>query len=109
MTKPSMPAASRRHFLVDFNTVLKLFGKRYFLIFYFGRHLHPRQQQKLVNQHKFANWLVLLFVIVLLGGFVFGATQLVSWRLHQNDIETVGARHAPAHAARITTGPQSTA
>ncbi len=91
-TKPNMYSGNRRHFLVDFNGVFNLFGKRYFMIFYFGRHLHPRQQKKLVNQRKFANWLVLLFVVVFVGGFVLGITQLVYWRLHQDDIKHSGAR-----------------
>lgn len=76
---------ARRHFLVDINTVLNLFGKRFFLIFYFGKHLHPRQQT-LVNQRTTGNWLVLLFVGVLVAGFVYGLVQMVVWRLD----------HAPA-------------
>ncbi len=71
---------TRRHFLVDINTVLNLFGKRFFLIFYFGKHLHPRQQT-LVNQRTTGNWLVMLFVGVLLAGFVYGVVQMVMWRL----------------------------
>ena len=73
---------NRRHFLVDINTVFSLFGKRYFLIFYFGRHLHPRQRAQLVNQRTAANWLVVLVALVLLGGFVFGIAELLTWRMN---------------------------
>lgn len=72
---------SRRHFLVDINTVFRLFGKHYFLIFYFGRHLHPRQQTQLVNQRTAGNWLVMGLVVVLLAGFIYGVVQMVVWRL----------------------------
>lgn len=72
---------NRRHFLVDINTVFALFGKRYFLIFYFGRHLHPRQRQRLVNQRRAGNWLVILMVFALLAGAIFGIFELVTWRL----------------------------
>ena len=71
---------TRRHFLVDINTVLNLFGKRFFLIFYFGKHLHPRQTT-LVNQRTAGNWLVVLFVGILLAGFIYGIVQMVVWRL----------------------------
>lgn len=71
---------NRHHFLVDINTVLGLFGRRYFLIFYFGRHLHPRQREQLVNQRA-GNWLVLLVILVLLAGFVYGAWEMIAWRL----------------------------
>lgn len=72
---------SRRHFLVDINTVFGLFGKRYFLIFYFGRHLHPRQREQLVNQRRTGNWLVIIFILLLLTGLVVGTWQMVAWRL----------------------------
>lgn len=71
---------NRHHFLVDINTVLNLFGKRFFLIFYFGRHLHPRQQT-MVNQRTAGNWLVIVFVALLLAGFVYGVAQMVMWRM----------------------------
>ena len=73
---------NRRHFLVDINTVFSLFGKRYFLIFYFGRHLHPRQRAQLVNQRTAANWLVVLVTVVLLAGFAYGLVELVMWRMN---------------------------
>lgn len=71
---------NRHHFLVDINTVLNLFGKRFFLIFYFGRHLHPRQQT-MVNQRTAGNWLVIVFAALLLVGFVYGVAQMVMWRM----------------------------
>jgi len=71
---------NRRHFWVDINTVLKLFGKRYFLIFYFGRHLHPRQRE-LVNQRTWGNWLVIIGAALLLAGFAYGAVEMVLWRM----------------------------
>ena len=74
-------AERRRHFLVDINTVFGLLGKRYFLIFYFGRHLHPRQRNQLVNQRTASNWLVVIFVLLVITGFVFGVMELVAWRL----------------------------
>lgn len=79
------PGENRRHFLVDINTVLSLFGKRYFLIFYFGRHLHPRQRAQLVNQRTAANWLVILVAGVLLAGFVYGVVELATWRMNGVD------------------------
>lgn len=72
---------SRRHFLVDINTVFGLLGKRYFLIFYFGRHLHPRQREQLVNQRTAGNWLVLALILLLVAGFVFGIMEIMAWRL----------------------------
>jgi len=75
---------NRRHFLVDINTVLNLFGKRFFLIFYFGRHLHPRQQSQ-VNQRTMGNWLVIMFVLLLVVGSIYGAVQMVMWRIDQGD------------------------
>lgn len=75
---------NRRHFLVDINTVLNLFGKQFFLIFYFGRHLHPRQQTQ-VNQRTFGNWLVIVFVLLLLLVSIYGAVQMVMWRMDQGD------------------------
>ncbi|HEY9164005.1 MAG TPA: hypothetical protein VIN57_05280 [Magnetovibrio sp.] len=75
---------NRRHFLVDINTVLSLFGKRYFLIFYFGKHLHPRQREQLVNQRTMGNWLAIGFVLLLLAGFAFGVWGMIMWRLGQN-------------------------
>lgn len=76
------PPDSRRHFLVDINTVFSLFGKRYFLIFYFGRHLHPRQRAQLVNQRKATNWLVIILAALVLAGFAYGLAELVTWRLN---------------------------
>lgn len=75
-------ADNRRHFLVDINTVFSLFGKRYFLIFYFGRHLHPRQRAQLVNQRTAANWLVILVALVMLAGFAYGIIELMMWRMN---------------------------
>jgi len=87
MTPPEnrdfMNQENRNHFLVDINKVFSLFGKRYFVIFYFGRHLHPRQQAQLVNQHKAANWVVVLGAILLVAGFVYGLVELVAYRLSQ--------------------------
>lgn len=88
-------ADNRRHFMVDINTVFSLFGKRYFLIFYFGRHLHPRQREQLVNQRTLGNWLVVAFLLLVLAGFVYGAAQMVAWRL-SNDAQ------APAGAGSFT-------
>lgn len=78
-------AENRRHFLVDINTVFSLFGKRYFLIFYFGRHLHPRQRQQLVNQRRAGNWLVIVMILMLLAGAIYGIMELVTWRLGNSD------------------------
>ena len=72
---------SRRHFLVDINTVFGLLGKRYFLIFYFGRHLHQRQREQLVNQRTAGNWMVIVFILLLLVGFVYGVIEIMAWRL----------------------------
>lgn len=82
---------NRRHFLVDINTVLNLFGKRYFLIFYFGKHLHPRQREQLVNQRTVGNRLAITFVLLLLAGFVFGVWGMIMWRLGQDSAGPVGA------------------
>lgn len=75
------PRETRRHFLVDINTVFGLLGKRYFLIFYFGRHLHPRQREQLVNQRTAGNWLVIALILLLVAGFVFGIMEIMAWRL----------------------------
>ena len=74
---------NRNHFLVDINRVFSLFGKRYFIIFYFGRHLHPRQKEKLVNQKKAANWVVLLVALAILAGSAYALFELVAYRLNQ--------------------------
>lgn len=79
--QPTGTHDNRRHFIVDLNTVFGLFGKSYFLIFYLGRHLHPRQREQLVNQRTASNWLVILMTLILLAGFVYGVSALVSWRL----------------------------
>lgn len=84
-TEPSVEPrenSNRRHFLVDINTVLNFFGKQFFLIFYFGRHLHPRQQSQ-VNQRTFGNWLVIIFVLLLVVVSIYGAVQMVMWRMDQ--------------------------
>lgn len=94
-------AENRRHFLVDINTVFGLFGKRYFLIFYFGRHLHPRQRAQLVNQRRAANWLVVALTALLLAGFVFGLIELVQWRTNGGD--------QPAGAGSFTSLPTALA
>lgn len=78
-----MNQENRNHFLVDINKVLNLFGTRYFVIFYFGRHLHPRQQQQLVNQRRGANVVVIAIIALLLLGCVYGLLELVSYRLNQ--------------------------
>ena len=84
--KAELPAKritdNRSHFLVDINTVFPFIGKRYFLIFYFGRHLHPRQTQR-VNQRRAANWFIVLLLVAGLVGIVYGIAELVSWRLQQ--------------------------
>lgn len=79
--QPTGAQDNRRHFMVDLNTVFGLFGKRYFLIFYLGRHLHPRQREQLVNQRTASNWLVVLIILILLAGFVYGVSAMVTWRL----------------------------
>ncbi len=71
---------SREHFLVDMNHVFNFFGKRYFFIFYFGRHLHPRQRDG-VNRRKWANSGVWLSVIVSLSVSSYGLVQLIAYRL----------------------------
>lgn len=100
MTDPQQNAQSndgkratdnRRHFLVDINTVLSLFGKRYFLIFYFGKHLHPRQREQLVNQRTFGNGFVLIVALLVLAGFVFGVFEMAAWRLGQDSAAPAGA------------------
>ena len=78
---PGHNPENRRHFLVDINTVFGLFGKHYFFIFYFGRHLHPRQREQLVNQRTGGNWLVIFLIVLLLAGFVLGAMEMIAWRL----------------------------
>lgn len=84
MNEPKSGGApeSRRHFLVDINTVFSLFGKRYFVIFYLGRHLHPRQREQLVNQHRVGNGFVLLLLLLLFAGFVYGMLQMAAWRMN---------------------------
>ena len=77
-----MNQENRNHFLVDINKVISFFGTRYFLIFYFGRHLHPRQQQQLVNQRRSANGAVVFFILLVIAGFIFGLLELVSYRLN---------------------------
>jgi len=89
--QPAGYQESRRHFLVDINTIFSLFGKRYFLIFYFGRHLHPRQREQLVNQRTIGNWVVIAFVLLMLAGFLYGVVQLVSWRLSEGGMAPSGA------------------
>jgi hypothetical protein len=76
---------NRRHFLVDINTVLNFFGKRYFLIFYFGQHLHPRQREQLINQRKVGNRLAIALALLLLTGFVLGVWGMIMWRLGQDN------------------------
>ena len=82
---------NRRHFLVDINTVLGLFGKRYFLIFYFGRHLHPRQREQLVNQRRAGNWVVIFIILMLLAGFVLGVMEVIAWRMGNASDNPAGA------------------
>ncbi len=82
---------NRGHFLVDINTVFPFLGKRYFLIFYFGRHLHPRQQNQLVNQRTMGNWAVILLMGALLFGFAYAALQIIDWRLDQSTAPPSGA------------------
>ena len=82
---------NRGHFLADINTVFPFLGKRYFLIFYFGRHLHPRQQNQLVNQRTMGNWIVILLMGALLFGFAYGALQVIDWRLDQGTVVPKGA------------------
>lgn len=88
---PNRATDNRRHFLVDINTVLNLFGKRYFLIFYFGQHLHPRQREQLINQRKVGNRLAIALALLLLAGFVFGAWGMIMWRLGQDNAGPAGA------------------
>ena len=82
---------NRGHFLVDINTVFPLLGKRYFLIFYFGRHLHPRQKNLLVNQRTLGNWAVIVILGAVLFGFAYGAAQIIGWRLDQESSAPSGA------------------
>ena len=82
---------NRGHFLVDINTVFPFLGKRYFLIFYFGRHLHPRQKDQLVNQRTLGNWAVIVLLGALLFGFVYATSQIIGWRLDQGSSTPSGA------------------
>ena len=76
-----MNQENRNHFLVDINKVFSFLGTRYFVIFYFGRHLHPRQQQQLVNQRRGANWAVILLIFLVLAGCTYGLVELIAYRL----------------------------
>ncbi len=94
MNEPTQNAGgqdNRRHFIVDINTVFGLLGKRYFLIFYFGRHLHPRQRDQLVNQRKASNWVVIILTLLLLAGFIFGVVEMIAWRLGHDSATPAGA------------------
>lgn len=82
---------NRGHFLVDINTVFPFLGKRYFLIFYFGRHLHPRQKDQLVNQRTLGNWAVIAIMGALFFGFIYGASQVIGWRLEHGSSTPSGA------------------
>ncbi|MCW8837020.1 MAG: hypothetical protein OQJ99_11745 [Rhodospirillales bacterium] len=77
-----MQQNDRGHFIVDIHWVFNLLGKRYFLIFYLGRHLHPRQRE-LTNQHVWGNRFVFLLMILLVLGAIYGLTELVAYRLAQ--------------------------
>ncbi len=82
---------NRGHFIVDINTVFPFLGKRYFLIFYFGRHLHPRQQDQLVNQRTMGNWVVVLLLGAMLFGFIYASLQIIDWRLNKDTAQPGGA------------------
>ncbi|MFQ5959283.1 MAG: hypothetical protein ACE5LF_07945 [Alphaproteobacteria bacterium] len=85
-------STARGHFWVDINKLFRIFGKRYFVIFYFGRHLHPRQSQ-LVNQRTWGNGAIVLLFLILLGGFAYGMVELTAYRMSQNALACIDASY----------------
>ena len=69
----------RRHFWVGIDKLFRLFGKRYFVSFSNGRHLHPRQRD-LVNHRTWGNRGVFLLFLMLLAGFAYGMVEPTAYR-----------------------------
>ncbi len=89
---------NRSHFLVDINKLFRFLDKRYFVIFYFGRHLHPRQR-RLVNQRTWGNRIFFLLIAGVFGGMIYGGSALVAYRVNQDG--AVCAANDPAQAMAL--------